>query len=121
MSPRAPPTHPSPRSPPADDQLAIRDATDDFDCKVDGCERAARSNRGRHAYLCDTHARSAAPVAAPPLSPLTSFEAKAKSLVKVGRDLDKAIAGYKPAKSRLDDAMRAWRDAVAKVSGGDTQ
>jgi len=73
------------------------------------------------AYLCDTHARSAAPVAAPPLSPLTSFEAKAKSLVKVGRDLDKAIAGYKPAKSRLDDAMRAWRDAVAKVSGGDTQ
>jgi hypothetical protein len=56
--------------------------------------------------------------ATPP--PITGFEGKAKRLVRLGRSLDRAIATYKPAKATLEEAMSAWRDALADLnrSGG---
>lgn len=109
-------------------ELPLEDATATFDCKVDGCEGTARRNRGPTAYLCDLHARqrtsarlSALPGPAVPPARVTppgdSFEAKAKTLVQVGRRLDRAIVQYKPAKSTLDDAMREWRASVATLAG----
>lgn len=107
--------------------VPINDVTSDYDCKIHGCDRPAKSNRGKHAYLCDHHvslrpaqneSAPLKPAAVPPQAPgaLSSFEAKARTLVAVGRDLDKAVAGFKPAKAKLDDAMREWREAVGRLA-----
>ena len=56
--------------------------------------------------------------AAPP-----SFEFRAHTLVSLGHQVDEAAAAataYEPARARLEEAIRRWREAVAQLPAGPT-
>lgn len=121
--------------------VPLQDALATYDCKVEGCDGEARQNMGPYAYLCDYHreekarhigfenkdraadagrrggeARSAKFDAIRAVG----FEKKARTLVDIGKRVDKAVASYRPAKEELEAAMRAWQDALRQIAeGGD--
>jgi hypothetical protein len=120
--------------------VPIQEATSTFDCKIPGCANEARHNRGAYAYLCDEHAEikkrenarlisdglarsngSETPrpavvrgegdgsVPRPVVPP--SFEGKAKVLVKLGRQVDRAYTRAEHEKAKCAPALQRARKA----------
>jgi hypothetical protein len=52
-----------------------------------------------------------------PAKPGLSFEVRASSLLEVGRQLDQALDAYQSSRRALEEATKAWREAVAQLPG----
>lgn len=101
-----------------------------YDCKTPGCTGEARSSTGRHAY-CD-RCRVARGTALPDGTPIEAkpqvisrrrkgktlgpFEARVILLLDAAREVDLMVARYKAAKPALEQALGAWRAALASVN-----
>jgi hypothetical protein len=48
-------------------------------------------------------------------APAGSFEFRARSLVKLGQQLDEAFAAYQPARAKLEEAVRRWHEVAAAL------
>jgi hypothetical protein len=87
-------------------------------CRTTGCEfEATGPTRGAYANLCDrcheiayNRRRSAAN------APASGYEGKAKKLVSLGRDLDRALGKYTPVREEFRRAMEAWAKAVEALT-----
>jgi hypothetical protein len=109
-------------------------------CKVEGCDGEAEARRGSLAMLCRYHreetlrerrerarANGHDKVAAVERVERSAgtYEARASSLVEVGRKVDEALAVYRPARAGLTAAMQNWARAVeeagAVVSNGNVE
>lgn len=112
--------------------VPIEEAFRTYDCKIPNCDGEAAHARGPFALLCEYHkeekrkamteagrqggqARRAV-ISGEALSD-ESFEKKARSLVAIGKRLDTAVKRYQPARTELDEAMKVWRAALAKLAG----
>jgi hypothetical protein len=95
-------------------------------CKEPGCEEVADASRGPYALLCHRHARekreqrltAPAPRAPTPLRsgmPI-SFEARAKRLVAIGKNLDRKLDKLKPAQEEARAAMAEWKAATESLA-----
>lgn len=114
---------------------SAHDATTTKLCKYASCDQIAAASRGRYAGLCDMHARSAKVLAQAnaqrPTSDVaatngvgTSLEKRARSLVAVGKKVDRARARYVSRRqsfelieNELKDAMREWREMCRALAG----
>jgi hypothetical protein len=107
-----------------------------YDCQTPGCTGEARSRTGRHAYC--TECRIARGTALPDGSPIESkihvtsrrkkgrafagsFEARVYGLLDAARNLDLQIKRYRLARPALEQAVAAWRAALADVAAVDTR
>jgi hypothetical protein len=104
-----------------------------FDCKSPGCDGTARSQTGRHAY-CD-RCRVARGTALPDGTPIEAkpqiisrrrkgktlgpFEARVILLLDAAREVDLMVARYKAARPALEQALGAWRAALASVNASE--
>jgi hypothetical protein len=104
-----------------------------FDCKTPGCTGDARSATGRHAYC--TACRIARGTALPDGSPIESkpkvtsrrkkgraagpFEERVYGLLDAARSLDLQVERYRLARPALEQAVAAWRAALAEVAAVD--
>lgn len=105
------------------------DVTKTYDCKTPGCTGEARSKTGRHAYCLPC--RVARGTALPDGSPIESnrpivsrrrkahpqgpFEERALVVLDAARHLDLAVERYKLARPALEQAVTAWRGAIAQL------
>ena len=98
--------------------IPAHEVVKEYDCKTPNCVGTTRRTRGIYAFLCDDCIERRPPrkPAERFAAPGDGFEAKAKELVALGRDLDRAVAGYRPAKVALEDAMAVWREAVDRLA-----
>jgi hypothetical protein len=104
-----------------------------YDCKTPGCTKAARSKTGRHAYCdeCRIAHGTAWPDGAPIESksqavskrrkgkPVGPFEERVLGLLDAARHVDLMVARYKIARPALEQAVTAWRAALADVAAVD--
>lgn len=90
-----------------------------YDCRIANCDQQATHNRGPYAYLCDFHKRQRQAEPRRPAekpAPATSgpgFEEKAKGLVALGRDVDRAYRRAELAKAKCEKPIGAARQAKA--------
>lgn len=103
------------------------DVTKTYDCKTPGCTGEAASKTGRHAYClpCRVNRGTALPDGTPietqshvvsprrKIEPLGPFEERALVVLDAARHLDLAVERYKLARPALDQAVTAWRGAIA--------
>jgi hypothetical protein len=106
-----------------------------FDCATPGCTGSARAKTGRHAY-CDP-CRIARGTALPDGSPIESkihvtsrrkkgraagpFEERVYGLLDAARNLDLQVERYRLARPALEQAVAAWRAALADVASIDAR
>jgi hypothetical protein len=106
-----------------------------YDCKTPGCTGEARAKTGRHAY-CDA-CRIARGTALPDGSPIESkihvtsgrkkgraagpFEERVYGLLDAARSLDLQVERYRLARPALEQAVAAWRAALADVASVDAR
>jgi hypothetical protein len=84
-------------------------------CKVDGCENEAAATRGPLARLCAKHAAERKYGKRHRERSNSTYEGKVKALQQAGRRLDKATAAVEAAGAELEDAKRAWNQAVDQL------
>lgn len=88
-----------------------------FPCKTEGCDGVAASRYGRYAYCPGCRERKASEPAGPPTAPPgVSFEKSARELVTAGRNVDRALRRYRPAKAGAESALRDWKRTLAKLA-----
>jgi hypothetical protein len=113
--------------------IPAQDLTSTYDCKTPGCDGEARSKTGRHAYWppCRVARATALPDGTPiEAKPQTvsrrrkgkltgPFETRALGLLDAARNLDLAVERYRLARPALEQAVGAWRAAVAEATAVD--
>jgi hypothetical protein len=113
--------------------VSAHEVTSTYDCKTAGCDGEARSKTGRHAYCKDC--RIARGTALPDGTPIEAtskalsrrrkdkqlgpFEERALGILEAARSLDLAVERYKLARPALEQAVGAWRAAVAEATAVD--
>src|SRR2546426_3976528 len=106
-----------------------------FDCQTPGCRGEARSKTGRHAYCAEC--RISRGTALPDGSPIESkihvtsrrkkgraagpFEERVYGLLDAARNLDLQVERYRLARPALENAVAAWRAALADCASVDAR
>lgn len=111
---------------------ALDSVTDTYDCKIPNCPETARSNRGRHAYLCDRHAEEyrlreqdaraaardaadAGEIAAEPSAPVSSISQIADRIPPAARRLEERLLRRRVARDEAQDAIRSLNAILADL------
>lgn len=113
--------------------VPAHDVTVIFDCRTPGCEGEARAKSGRNAYClpCRVTRGTALPDGTPIEAkrqvtsrrrrdrPLGPFEERAAELLDAARSLDLAVERYRLARPALEQAVTAWKTALAQVTAAE--
>lgn len=113
--------------------ISADEAARTYDCKTPGCTGEASSRTGRHAYCLSCRvARGTAlpdgtPIEAKPQTisrrrkgkPTGPFEERVLGLLDAARHLDLAVERYRLAGPQLEQAVAAWKEALAQVTAAE--
>lgn len=97
-------------------------------CRIEGCDGDASASPkfGRYAGLCSEHHEAERQRQAAQQSGSSGstgagagFEAKARTLVAVGKKVDRALGRYRPAKADAEAALAEWKAQLRKLAGED--